>query len=161
MAYKTLVESVLLFSSCTWALSSIQADKLDIFQRRMLRRILHYKWSDKITNEDLYSEAEVIPASQQVLESRWNMFGHVLRLNENAPARQAMTSYFNDMRNSRQGPRVLISTCLSNEYHDAFGKKIDSKEVFDNMVVLAQNSNGWKQKIETIVHRRVDMCNKM
>ena len=70
--------------------------KLDIFQRR---RILHCKWSDEITNEDLYSEAEVIPGRQQVLEYRWNMFGHLLCLNENDPVRKAMKYYFNDMRN--------------------------------------------------------------
>ena len=75
----------------------------------------------------------------------------MLRLNKNAPARQAMIYYFNDMKNGRQGPRVLISTCLSNEYHDAYGKKIDSKEVFDNMVVLAQDRNGWKQIAEKVV----------
>ena len=57
------------------------------------------------------------------------------------PARQAMTYYFNDTKKGRQGPRLLISTCFSNDYFDAFGKKIDSEEVFDNMVVLAKDKN--------------------
>ena len=160
MAYKTIVESVLLFNGCTWALSTVQEDKLDTFQRRMLRQILHYKWSDKITNEELYREAGVFPASLQVLQSRWRMFGHTLRLNENTPARKAMTYYFNDMKNGRQGPRVLISTCLSKEYHDTFKLKIDNKEIFDKLTLVAQDRDAWKSIVDAVVETRITDCSK-
>ena len=56
------------------------------------------------------------------------MFGHTLRLNENTPARRAMTYYFKDMKSERQGPRVLISTCLSKEYHDRLNLRLIIKK---------------------------------
>jgi len=50
MAYKTIVESVLLFNCSTWALSSKEANNIDTYQRRLLRQMLGYVWSDKISN---------------------------------------------------------------------------------------------------------------
>ena len=54
-AYKALVESVLLYNCGTWALDQSDADKIDTFQRKLLRQIVGYKWYDKVTNEDLYA----------------------------------------------------------------------------------------------------------
>ena len=88
MTYKDIVESVLLFNCSTWALSIKEADNLDTYQRRQLRKILGHVWSDKVSNEDLYKEAGVVPASLQVLDARWRLFGHILRMNENTPARK-------------------------------------------------------------------------
>ncbi len=34
-----------------------------------------------------------LPASVQAVNARWRHFGHVMRINENVPARQAMTCY--------------------------------------------------------------------
>ena len=121
MAYKTIVESVFLFSCSTWALSLKEANNIDTYQRRLLRQILGYVWSDKISNEDLYKEAGIVPASIQVLEARWRLFGHVLRMNENTPARKAMIYYCSGDQRDRKGPRIR-SNCyysMSNEFFTA------------------------------------------
>ena len=51
MTYKTIVESVLLFNCSSWALSLKEADNQDTYQRRLLRKILDYACSDKVSNE--------------------------------------------------------------------------------------------------------------
>ena len=67
-----------------------------------------------------------MPASLQVIDARWRLFGHTLRLDANTPARKAMTYYFSDNTGGRQGPRVLIPTSLSQEYKSVTGEAIDS-----------------------------------
>ena len=151
MTYKTIVESVLLFNCSTWALSLKEANNIDTYQRRLLRQILGYVWSDKISNEDLYKEAGVVPASIQVLEARWRLFGHVLRMNENTPARKAMIYYFSGDQKGRKGPRITIATSLSNEYFIVYGKKLDTLDTLNEVASIAQDRNEWKEITNSIV----------
>ena len=123
--YKALVEPILLYNCSTWALSEGEANKLDTFQRNLIRQVLGYTWSDKITNSDLYAEAGLEAASIQAVKARWLLFGHTMRLHEHAPARLAMLSYYSNVDSDkiRLGrPAVTIATCLSNEYIKCPGK---------------------------------------
>ncbi len=61
----------------------------------MLRHVLGRgeSWRDKlklliIRNEDLYARCGIMPANLQSVNARWRLFGHVLRMHENMPARQ-------------------------------------------------------------------------
>ena len=47
---------IYIYNCSTWALSEGEANKLDVFQRKLIRQVLEYKWSDKISNNDLYAE---------------------------------------------------------------------------------------------------------
>ena len=60
---------MLLYNCGTWALDQSDADKIDAFQRKLLRQLLGYKWYDKITNEDLYAQVGILPASVQVMSA--------------------------------------------------------------------------------------------
>ena len=40
----------------------------------------------------------IVPASIQVINARWRLFGHILSLNGKSPAKQAMVSYFDDKK---------------------------------------------------------------
>ena len=92
LSYKAIVESVLLYNCGTWSLSEALAEKLDCFQRKMIRRVLNVKWSDKVTNAQLYNRSDTIPISIQVVHARWRLFGHTLRLDEDTPAKMAITA---------------------------------------------------------------------
>ena len=48
----------------------------------MIRRVLSFKLSDRITNADLYARCGIEPVSVQVVNARWRLFGHTLRMNE-------------------------------------------------------------------------------
>ena len=80
-AYRAIVESVLLYNCGTWALTEVQANKLDCAQRKMIRRVLGVKLSDRITNINLYARCGIQPSSVQVVNARWRLFGHTLRMN--------------------------------------------------------------------------------
>ena len=55
---KSVIASILLYNSELWSLSKKQKnkkleDKIYVFHRSMLRRLLKITWEDKITNEEL------------------------------------------------------------------------------------------------------------
>ena len=151
-AYKAIVESVLLYNCGTWALDQSDADKIDTFQRRLLRQLLGYRWYDKVKNEDLYAQVGILPASIQVVSARWRLFGHTLRLEENTPARKAMLYYFsyNDMK-GRQGPRVLLPTVLSKEYKNVTGEDLNSLDQYNKIIQLSKTREKWKELVDNIV----------
>ncbi|MFH4977599.1 hypothetical protein AB6A40_004308 [Gnathostoma spinigerum] len=54
--YRTAIRPILMYGSSTWTLTKTAEGKLDAAERRFLRRIFGYKWSDKIRNTELYAE---------------------------------------------------------------------------------------------------------
>ena len=67
-----------MYNCGTWALTEALSDKLDRCQRKMIRRVLGLKWSDRVTNINLYARCGISPASLQVVNARWRLFGHIL-----------------------------------------------------------------------------------
>ena len=156
-AYRAIVEYVLLYNCGTWALTETLADKLDRCQRKMLRRILGLKWSDKVTNNELYARCNIFPASVQVINSRWRLFGHALRLHEDSPSRKAMTFYFVKDSPGRQGNRVTIASALSNDYKNVTGKPISSMDEYETIVRVAQDRDSWKLIVQLVVDKYIGL----
>ena len=92
--YKSLVKSILLYNCGTWALTETEEEKLNAFHRKQLKRILNIRYPTKITNKSLYSKCQEKPISLQILEFRWNLFGHILRRDKDIPANKATRAYF-------------------------------------------------------------------
>ena len=151
-SYRAFVESVLMYNCGTWALTTSLAEKLDCFQRKLLRRVLGLKWSDKVTNESLYKKHNLVPPSIQVINARWRLFGHILRLNEQTSARQAMVSYFDEKKvyKRRSGKFCTIATILSDEYKAVLGTSIKTKKEYDKVVEVAKDRLKWKEIVESI-----------
>ncbi|GFR86817.1 very-long-chain enoyl-CoA reductase [Elysia marginata] len=68
--------------------------KKDAFHRKQLKKALNIKYPVKITNSSLYNKCNERPLSIFILESRWRLFGHILRRDSQIPANQAMSRYF-------------------------------------------------------------------
>ena len=156
MSYKAIVESVLLYNCGTWALSSTQADRLDRAQRKMIRKVLGLTWKNKITNERLYTMSSILPASVQVINARWRLFGHTLRMKDEGPAQKAMASYFTvpgDCR-GRQGNACTIASVVSDDYKRAYGEKyvIKSMKDYEAIRLKAQDRVEWKNVVATVVN---------
>jgi len=88
--YDAQVVSVLLYNS--WSPTKATLNKIDTLHRRHLRAILNIKgWPNgQISNKTLYARCPVEKLSDRVEKQRWNMFGHILRSNENTPAQLAL-----------------------------------------------------------------------
>jgi hypothetical protein len=68
---------------------------------------------------------------EQVMNARWRLFGHTLRMNEHTPARKAMTYYLTDDHEGSCGKRITIATAPSDEYKNITG--VDIKNVCKTM----------------------------
>ncbi|GFS15030.1 endonuclease-reverse transcriptase [Elysia marginata] len=77
--YKALVKSVLTYNCGTWAPTQSQDERLNAFHRKQLKKVLNIKYPVKITNSFLYNKCNGRPLSTFILESRWRIFGHILR----------------------------------------------------------------------------------
>ena len=65
--------------------------EIDVFQRNLLRKTLNIKRSDKVSNEELYERTQAKKKwSEKVKKRNISWFGHLGRLSENCPAKQAL-----------------------------------------------------------------------
>ena len=138
--YNALVIPVLMYNAGTWALTKAQSAKLDVFHRRHLRQMLRIRWPRKISNKKLYKECEVEEhLSVKVGRQRWSLFGHVLRLDEEAPARKAMGLYCDQGKGKQGRPKTTLPVVLWAEAKKVLNKapKLASLEV------LAQDRRAW------------------
>ena len=91
LLYEAQVVSVMLYNSSSWAVTASDLKKLDVTHRHHLRSIIGIKWpTGVISNANLYERCGSRPLSERVAQSRWKLFGHILRSPENTPAQVAL-----------------------------------------------------------------------
>ncbi len=106
-----------------------------------------FTWRDKITIQTLYALCKAMPASVQVVDARWRLFGHVLQMNKNVPARQAMTCSLNEKSHKcRQGNFCTSASVVSDEYHAVFKRSVKTKSEYAAVAVIAQDRERSREK---------------
>ena len=91
--FKTYVEPVLLYNSETWNLTATLEKYLDAFHRRLLRISIDIRYPKIISNNKLYKLTKEVPLSTKIKTRRLTLFGHILRLDPETPARKALQYY--------------------------------------------------------------------
>ena len=74
------VETVLLYNSNTWTLTSQLTKRLDGTYTRLLRKALNVSWKQHMTNVELYGELP--PVSEKIAMHRLRLAGHCVRHKE-------------------------------------------------------------------------------
>ena len=156
-AYTALVQSVLLYNAGTWGLTQNLARKLDVVHRKHLRRIVGIKWPQRISNENLYSLCKASPLSERITRLRWQLFGHVLRLEKTTPAQQAMDHYCSSTCAKAGRAQTTLPVVLFNEFHECkqLKKKTSYKQKPDvalrELRKRASDREGWRMLVEVMV----------
>ena len=88
--FSTNVKSVLLYACETWKTTNQIIRKLQIFVNKCLRRIMKIKWTDKITNEELWRITQQKSIENQIKRRKWNWIGHTLRKETGAIEKTAL-----------------------------------------------------------------------
>jgi len=79
--YETLVLSVLLYNSETWALKETAKQKLRVFEMNCLRRIKGVTRRNRIRNADIRMELNIsMDVVQRIQRRRLRYFGHITRM---------------------------------------------------------------------------------
>ena len=76
-----------------WGLRQDVLNKIDVFHRKHLRKIVGIRWPQRISNDELYKLCNTEPLSINITRLRWQLFGHILRLHPKTPAQIAMDYY--------------------------------------------------------------------
>ena len=151
--YKSLVKSVLLYNCGTWALTQTDEKRLDAFHRKQLRRVLNIHYPTVISNTSLYDKCNERPLSLQILDSRWQLFGHILRRDSNIPANRAMQFYFTPSGHSkhRGRPSTNIHTVLNRDLKRLqLHHQLKSGDDLATMRALAEDRERWKSFTRSI-----------
>ena len=110
----------------------------------MLNKTLD-KYPHIISNYKLYKRCKSYPLSLFILNSRWKLFDHILRLDSETPASKAMLYYFenNYAQQYRDRPRTTIVTTLNNDIQRTRNK-------LPNLPVITLKSLSDPQKLKEL-----------
>ena len=101
----TFIYPMLLYNCEIWTLTKKLKESIDIFQRKLLRRMLNIKLTDKIRNEEIYKRSHQIPITTEIKKRRLNWLGHMLRLPEGTPAKLAFKEHLKKAKGNRGRPK--------------------------------------------------------
>ena len=74
------IQNIFMYNSELWTLTLILENSIDMFQRKLLKRIINVKWSRTICNKDLYARTKMKPWSITIQMGRLTWFGHLMLL---------------------------------------------------------------------------------
>jgi len=142
--FNAYIESIFLYNAELWTLTKKLAGDIDIFQRSLLRKILDIKWPRKISNKDLYNKTKSLEWSKKIQKRRLIWVGHLLRLPEDAPAKQALAECIRKVKRPRGKPKA---TWLGN-----VGKELSELNLnFETAKEIAQERPKWRDIVDGAV----------
>lgn len=101
----TFVYPLLLYNSELWTVTNKIDESINVLQRTLLRRMLHIRRTDRVSNVDLYNKAKETELSKEVKRRRLNWLGHMLRLSEDTPAKTALKEHIRKTKGNRGRPK--------------------------------------------------------
>jgi hypothetical protein len=140
--FNVYVSSIFLYNSELWTITKSLEQKIDAFQRSLLRKVLDIRWPEKISNDDLYTKTkEIRSQSQKIKKRRLSWLGHLLRLPEDTPARQALQEYLRHVKRPRGKPKTTWVSLIQKELKDL-------DETLESAQEKAANRDTWNIIIE-------------
>ena len=101
--FSALIESIFLYNSELWGTTKLMDDKIDKFQRKIIRLIFGINWKrgNWLSNEELYKKYKLQLWSKIIAHRRLLFFGHVARLDDNAPAKIALREAIREVKKNK------------------------------------------------------------
>ena len=94
--FDVYVTSIFMYNSELWTLllnkqiNKISGRKIDAFHRQLLRQLLNIHYPNNITNNDIYAMTRQHIWTDKTNQNKLRFTGHILRLPEGTPTRQAL-----------------------------------------------------------------------
>lgn len=89
--FNAYISPVFLYNSELWSSNKSTDSEIDVFQRKLLRRVHKVRWYDKITNEEIYRKSNNMEKwSSTIKHRRLKMVGHILRMDNEIPVKKAL-----------------------------------------------------------------------
>ena len=106
-AFEAYITPIFLYNSELWTLTKTLENQIDNFHRQILRSyVLNIRWPKIVKNGDVYEKTKIEPWSKTI-EKKWvKWFGHLMRLDENTPARKALRVALMQSKRPRGRPKL-------------------------------------------------------
>ena len=150
------IASVFLYNCELWTLNKRLTERIDSFQRTLLRRTLGYRWPKIITNKDLYERTLATPWSLSIATRRLNWLGHLMRLDSETPVRKSLSEVLGKTKRPPGKPTYTWIQLIKDDL-----KLINielnlncEKETIKTLIVLTENRPKWRNNVRNIVMQR-------
>ena len=87
--FNSNVKSVLLYGAETWRTTVTLEKKIQSFINGCLRRICKIRWTEHVSNQDLWRMTNQLAPPLQVRKRKWTWIGHTLRKTPQSITRQS------------------------------------------------------------------------
>eukprot|EP00117_Sycon_ciliatum_P021388 scpid32601/ scgid1959/ Probable RNA-directed DNA polymerase from transposon BS; Reverse transcriptase len=151
--YNAFITPILLYNCSTWGVPSNVIKRLEAFHRRQLRTVVGIKYPQVIKNSELYKRTNSQPLGETIVRARWRLFGHVLRLNDDVPARVMMAAYFENPSSAatwRGRPRTTLPLSLHQDLQ-RIGGSLKKREELENLHAISQSRQDWKDLCSNVI----------
>ena len=149
--FNTFVSSIFLYNCELWTVTKHLENKIDIIQRSLLRRILKIKLVDKIRNSKIYECTQTTPWSETTKSRRLSWFGHLLRLPEETPARQALKEFTRNVKRPVGKPKTIWLSVLKKDLEREDIHIIDKSLDLSHVTNLANDRVAWKDLFRRVM----------
>ena len=141
--FSSIVMSTLLYGCECWTLTGGLEKKIQVFQRKCLRRILGIFYPNRISNVELLRTTRQIDIAVEISDRKWRWIGHVARRDAGHLTRQSF-EFAMDGGRRRGRPRETWIRVARREFHEALGLS------FDDVVRLAQDRDTWRRLVVAV-----------
>ena len=93
-----------MFNSELWTVTGKIEEKIDVFQRSLLRKLMGVRWPKKLSNIQLYEVTKCEKWSMKIKRRRFKWLGHLLRLLDETPAKCALCEFLRPARKPKGRP---------------------------------------------------------
>ena len=144
----TIIDKVLTYASETWSLTKRDRKKLNIFERKVYRRILGPVYDNEkenwriLTNKEIYANVKKPTIIETIRLNRLRCFGDVQRMEENRIPKRVL--YMNLGKTSLRGrPRNRWQDEVREDGRivdgEGWQEKVQNREEFKKLLRMARN----------------------
>ena len=151
--FKTYVESVFLYNSELWTLTKNLENKVDTFQRKLLRKAIHISWPRLISNEQLYERTNVPTWSSTILKRKMSWFGHLMRLSPETPARVALENFVKPVKRPIGRPKTTWLDITMKELKNMTNIPLtkDNAANLKHLETLCSDRKLWRKVVDSMM----------
>ena len=153
--FNTYVATIFLYNSETWTITQTLENQIDSCHRRLLREAIGVHYPKIITNEEIYRVTKAKPWSRVIKRRRLRWLGHVMRLEDDTPAKQALQEFLRPVKKPRGRPTTTwlkkISSDLSETNIQLNPQNVTPQQIFENLKTKTSDRNQWRKQIRVVM----------
>ena len=143
----------MLYNSELWTLTEKLKEAIDIFQRKLLKKLLRIYWPNKISNIELYNRTKLQEWSKIVKRKRLSWLGHLFRLPDETPAKKSLYEYLKPIQKKIGRPKT---TWFRQIFNDLKGNIVnvnfkDEYKMINDLQHLCKDRKLWNEIIRSIM----------